>query len=195
MVLVTRRHPRYGHTLPHWPYLGRCRYCGRPLTDPESARSGVGPDCFSRHLAWLRRQESVGPPAIIRSAQALPLPRRRSARKTPKPKPRPASGLERYVRSGLLRASVVGASCAAFPAACPAIMEGATVKDGYDATERVLSAAFGPGGLGAAGKVAAGHVWQFLVAQAASGAAKPAVGVVSRALSQVLPSSSEVPAG
>lgn len=52
----------------------------------------------------------------------------------------------------------------------------------------------GPGGLDAAGRVAAGQVWQFLVAQAASGAARPAIGVVSRALGQVIPSSPEVPA-
>jgi hypothetical protein len=27
---------------------GRCRSCGRPLTDPESVRLGIGPDCLTK---------------------------------------------------------------------------------------------------------------------------------------------------
>lgn len=27
---------------------GACRACGRPLSDPESVRRGVGPDCAAR---------------------------------------------------------------------------------------------------------------------------------------------------
>lgn len=27
---------------------GRCKRCGRPLTDPESIAAGIGPDCRSK---------------------------------------------------------------------------------------------------------------------------------------------------
>jgi hypothetical protein len=30
---------------------GRCKRCGRPLSDPESLERGVGPDCWAANAA------------------------------------------------------------------------------------------------------------------------------------------------
>ena len=29
---------------------GRCRWCGRLLTDPESVSRGIGPDCLAKQV-------------------------------------------------------------------------------------------------------------------------------------------------
>jgi hypothetical protein len=111
----------------------------------------------------------------------------------PKPKPKSAAGLEKFLKSELLRAAVVGASCAAFPAACPAITALSTAKDAFDAARKVVSALNGPGGLSAAGKEAQGQVWQYLVGQTAAGAAQPAVAIASAAIASVIPNPAGVP--
>ena len=43
--------------------IGRCCYCGKTLTDYESKRLGIGPDCFAaKHVPYLqaRRAQQAG---------------------------------------------------------------------------------------------------------------------------------------
>lgn len=40
-----------------------CSFCSRPLTDPESRRRGIGPECFSKFGDFLRRLIPLDPEA------------------------------------------------------------------------------------------------------------------------------------
>jgi Family of unknown function (DUF6011) len=99
----------------------KCRRCGAPLKDWISIKRGYGHECWRKVHGWDRPEYEI--------REHLPRPRVRGRRARP-----PAKRLEkpmpipRTPRSGwspareLFRNVVVGVSCAAFPAACPAII-------------------------------------------------------------------------
>jgi hypothetical protein len=116
----------------------RCRRCGAPLKDRISILRGYGHECWYK-VHPVERFRGVHPPRTQPREYTPPL--RPRVRSRPSRTPHRESSKHRNGRSiakEVLKSAVIGASCSAFPAACPGIVALGQVQEVLSTARAVI---------------------------------------------------------